>query len=163
MQSANEKQVGGTHYAGKTQHWDYVARALRGRYFEGNITKYVARHRKKNGLQDLEKALHYLDKLTEMFLNGTVRPPRESGEVMYPEGVSAFVEDSGLEYWEAQVMLRAALWNSAVDLGELKGIITVLKTRFENSRLDVQTQNDGSDGVGQGQPALGLLDSLKTA
>jgi hypothetical protein len=64
--SANEKQVAGTHYKGKTiQPWDYIAANGLG-YFEGNIIKYVSRWKDKNGVQDLEKARHYLDKLIEL-------------------------------------------------------------------------------------------------
>lgn len=66
---ANETQVGGKHYESKFQHWD-LAFALSLGYFEGNITKYVARHTKKNGLEDLQKAEHYLIKLLE----GKCRP-----------------------------------------------------------------------------------------
>lgn len=63
--SANEKQVGGSHYKTKIEHWDWVhANDLN--YFEGQITKYVARARKKNGLEDLEKARHFLDKYIEI-------------------------------------------------------------------------------------------------
>ncbi len=54
-------QVGGTHYAAEYQHWDFVADAGLG-YFEGQITKYVGRWRKKNGLEDLRKALTYAQK-----------------------------------------------------------------------------------------------------
>lgn len=32
-------------------------------YFEGNIIKYIVRHRQKNGVEDLEKAKWYLEKL----------------------------------------------------------------------------------------------------
>jgi len=35
-------------------------------FLEGNIIKYVARHRLKNGVQDLKKALWYLTKLIEI-------------------------------------------------------------------------------------------------
>ena len=35
-------------------------------YFQGNIVKYVVRHKQKNGLEDLEKAKWYLDKLIEI-------------------------------------------------------------------------------------------------
>lgn len=63
--SANNRQVGGLHYATKLQHWDYVADRQLG-YFEGQITKYVTRWRKKNGIQDLEKAQHFLAKLYEL-------------------------------------------------------------------------------------------------
>lgn len=63
----NKRQVGGSHYRlVEYQHWDLVAdNGLN--YFEGQITKYVARWRKKAGLQDLEKAIHYLDKLVSLY------------------------------------------------------------------------------------------------
>jgi len=34
-------------------------------YFQGNIVKYVVRHKQKNGIEDLEKAKWYLEKLIE--------------------------------------------------------------------------------------------------
>lgn len=34
-------------------------------YLEGNIIKYVCRYKRKNGLEDLEKARWYLNKLIE--------------------------------------------------------------------------------------------------
>ena len=64
MSKANDKQVGGLHYRSRIQHWDYVL-ANDIPYLEAQIIKYVTRHRKKNGLQDLEKAQHFLDKLME--------------------------------------------------------------------------------------------------
>ena len=32
-------------------------------YFEGNVIKYVIRHKSKNGLEDLQKAKWYLERL----------------------------------------------------------------------------------------------------
>lgn len=64
--SANDKQVGGAHYKGAVQHWDYAVAEFGTGYLKGQITKYVARWRKKNGVQDLEKALHFLQKLREV-------------------------------------------------------------------------------------------------
>lgn len=65
--AANERQVGGSHYqAGdKPQHWDIVAMHDLD-YFQGQITKYVMRWKKKNGLQDLQKAAHFLQKYIEL-------------------------------------------------------------------------------------------------
>lgn len=37
-------------------------------YHEGNIVKYVSRHRYKNGIEDLRKARWYLDRLIELEL-----------------------------------------------------------------------------------------------
>ena len=58
----NQRQVGGKHYGlGSFQHWDVVA-YFHLDYFQGQITKYVMRWRDKNGIQDLKKAQHFLEK-----------------------------------------------------------------------------------------------------
>lgn len=62
---ANSRQVGGKHYAFPIQHWDFVASNDLD-YFQGQITKYVARWKRKGGIQDLEKARHFLDKYIEL-------------------------------------------------------------------------------------------------
>lgn len=104
--SANRRQVAGQHYAAKIQHWDYVIDALDGRYLEGNITKYVCRHRKKNGLQDLEKAMHYLDKLEECVHAGKVRPLSRVSNF----DMAAFISDNGLNTYEAFIVKRLSYW-----------------------------------------------------
>lgn len=59
-------QVGGGHYK------DFPIQPVEFCYhngipfIEGNIIKYVTRHRFKNGKQDLEKAIHFLQLLIEM-------------------------------------------------------------------------------------------------
>lgn len=69
--SANDKQVGGDHYEKDgEQHWDRMWRLYGRGYFIGNITKYVERYHVKNGKQDLEKAMHYLEKLKELEYGG---------------------------------------------------------------------------------------------
>jgi hypothetical protein len=65
--SANDKQVGGDHYKkGGEEHWDRQWRLYGRGYFVGCITKYVERYHEKNGMQDLEKASHFLEKLMEL-------------------------------------------------------------------------------------------------
>jgi len=63
--SANDKQVDGEHYKLGIQPWDYITVNRLG-YLEGNIIKYVTRYKEKNGIKDLEKARHYIDKLIEV-------------------------------------------------------------------------------------------------
>ena len=64
--SANDTQVGGSHYANQAiQTWDYIAANQIG-YFEGNVIKYVSRWKQKGGIEDLRKAQHYLSKLIEL-------------------------------------------------------------------------------------------------
>jgi hypothetical protein len=65
--NANARQEGGTHYKQlMIQPWDYIISNNLG-YLEGNVVKYVTRWQTKheNGVQDLLKAKHYLDKLLE--------------------------------------------------------------------------------------------------
>jgi hypothetical protein len=65
MKSSNRRQVGGDHYRTLIQHWDYVwANNLD--YFQGQIIKYVTRWEKKNGIEDLKKAQHFLEKYIEL-------------------------------------------------------------------------------------------------
>jgi len=64
--AANETQVGGEHYKDKAiQPWDYISSNNMG-YLAGCIVKYVSRYEDKNGLEDLEKAKHFLEKLIEV-------------------------------------------------------------------------------------------------
>ena len=62
--SANSRQVAGSHYRSDIQHWDFVV-ANQLDYFQGQITKYVVRWKKKNGVDDLLKAQHFLQKYIE--------------------------------------------------------------------------------------------------
>jgi len=71
---ANDKQVGGDHYKkveGGEEHWDRQWRMNGRGYFVGCITKYVERYPFKNGIQDLEKAKHFLEKLIELEISST--------------------------------------------------------------------------------------------
>lgn len=65
--AANDKQVGGNHYRqhGDLQHWD-VVNHFQLDYFQGQITKYVMRWKDKNGIIDLRKAQHFLEKYIEL-------------------------------------------------------------------------------------------------
>ena len=66
VESALDKQVSGTHYKGsKIQPIEYIhANGLD--YFQGNVVKYVTRHKDKNGKADIEKAIHYLELILEL-------------------------------------------------------------------------------------------------
>lgn len=63
--SANEKQVAGNHYKAPIECWDYIIANNLG-YLEGTAIKYITRWRKKNGIEDIRKAIHFLEKLIEV-------------------------------------------------------------------------------------------------
>ena len=59
-----DKQVGGDHYQMPIQPIEFiVANSIE--YRAGNVIKYVVRHSKKNGKEDLLKARHYLDMIIQ--------------------------------------------------------------------------------------------------
>ena len=70
---ANDRQPGGDHYkrTGELQHWDLCAHVGPMEYA---ATKYLARWPHKNGVDDLQKAEHYLAKLLEQVDEGVRRP-----------------------------------------------------------------------------------------
>ncbi len=62
---SSDTQVGGSHYRDLViQPSEFIHRNRLG-WCEGNVIKYVSRHRAKNGKEDLLKALHYLNLLLE--------------------------------------------------------------------------------------------------
>jgi TPP-dependent trihydroxycyclohexane-1,2-dione (THcHDO) dehydratase len=66
-------QVGGGHYAKfKIQPTEFI-HANNVPFIEGNVIKYVLRHREKNGIEDLKKARHYIDLLIQFEYESTKR------------------------------------------------------------------------------------------
>jgi hypothetical protein len=60
------EQVGGDHYSKLAiQPVEYINKNNLS-YLQGNVIKYVTRYKDKNGLQDLQKAKHYIDMLIEL-------------------------------------------------------------------------------------------------
>jgi len=59
-------QVGGNHYSKHTiQPFDIIDEYKLG-YYEGNVLKYLLRHKDKGGVEDIDKAIHYLNKVKEV-------------------------------------------------------------------------------------------------
>lgn len=67
MDDVNQKQIGGDHYKkyGDLQPWDVVIAWKLG-YLDGTALKYIARWRDKGGIEDIKKAIHFLEKLVEV-------------------------------------------------------------------------------------------------
>ncbi len=58
------RQVGGYHYQMAIEPIDFIVKNEIP-YREGNVIKYVVRHRNKNGREDIKKAIHYLEMILE--------------------------------------------------------------------------------------------------
>lgn len=67
VEGADARQVGGGHYKvpnPQIEHWNLVI-AYNWDYFTAQVIKYMMRWPEKGGIQDLEKAAHFLQKLIE--------------------------------------------------------------------------------------------------
>jgi hypothetical protein len=62
---SSKKQVGGNHYLKyKIQPVEFIIKNNIG-FVEGNIIKYILRFKEKGGVQDLNKAKHYIELLID--------------------------------------------------------------------------------------------------
>ena len=56
-----EKQIGGSHYKSfNIQPYEFISKNNLS-FFQGNVVKYVCRYQNKNGIEDLEKIIHYCE------------------------------------------------------------------------------------------------------
>tara|TARA_R100000700_G_scaffold10439_6_gene15264 strand:+ start:4661 stop:4942 length:282 start_codon:yes stop_codon:yes gene_type:complete len=64
----SDRQEGGEHYDMPIQPVEFCVKN-KIPYIEGNVIKYVCRHRKKNGVMDILKAIHYLELILQYEYN----------------------------------------------------------------------------------------------
>lgn len=56
-----ERQIGGSHYKSfQIQPYEFISKNDLN-FFQGNVIKYVCRYKSKDGIQDLEKIIHYCE------------------------------------------------------------------------------------------------------
>ncbi len=105
----NSYQVGGSHYAegGNCQHWDFIAKNGIG-YLEGAATKYVLRWRKKHGINDLHKAVHFIQKLRALLMTGDITP--HIGPLLIT--VNEFAAANKLNATETEITRLLTHWKS---------------------------------------------------
>lgn len=60
-----DHQVGGTHYKDMQYQPFQLIERTGVDFFCGNVIKYVSRYKNKNGVEDLQKALHYIKYMDE--------------------------------------------------------------------------------------------------
>lgn len=66
---SGRRQVGGSHYQGfEIEPIDFIVKNKLD-YREGNVVKYTCRHKRKNGAEDIRKAIQYLEMILEDYEN----------------------------------------------------------------------------------------------
>lgn len=67
--NALTKQIGGGHYKDfGIQPVEYI-HANNLSFLEGNVVKYITRHKAKNGIEDIKKVIHYCELIMELEYN----------------------------------------------------------------------------------------------
>lgn len=144
--AADDIQVGGEHYKAGYQHWSLVADTGMG-YFEGQISKYLSRHNKKNGLQDVEKSGHFALKLLELrkepswgdSMLGQLHEDRRrrvylndkaQKEIAFALGLY-FRDNQHIGGLENQAISLCANWRSPGDLVVIQSMIVEVAHRYE--------------------------------
>lgn len=65
VKAEGKKQVGGNHYSKMAiTPTRYILENNIG-WLEGNAIKYISRYKDKNGVEDLQKAIHYIELIIE--------------------------------------------------------------------------------------------------
>lgn len=123
----NSRQVGGQHYIAEYQHWDLVCDANMG-YFEGQISKYLSRWRKKNGAEDVAKALHYMDKLITLHVENrihmrTVPDTRPALEKFFASGGRELPGE------ERAIFIGLAQYRTLEELHSIRPLVLALLSR----------------------------------
>lgn len=127
----NDTQVGGDHYKGaKFQPWDWELKGLSG-WMQAAV-KYITRFEKKNGLQDLEKAVHYIDKTLFHFKRGEHTNKCQCA----PSDIKRYLDQNKVLREDAQWAIQYCIqWKTEHDLQETKkhvqSLITFLKEAEE--------------------------------
>src|SRR6266576_2674736 len=123
----NDRQVGGDHYKTKSgiQHWDLFGPD----YLIGYATKYM-RWWKKGGVQDLEKAIHVVEKLKEI----TTEQNRPEYDVQM---IAIWCDDAKLDWVERKIVNLIMLYRGHHDLDEaIVGLRHLIETAPKRSSKD---------------------------
>ena len=127
MNDVNDGQIGGDHYKTDYHHWDIVAKNRIG-YVEAVAAKYVTRWRKKDGIRDLEKALHYIDKVLDLVKTINYRPSGIVGSADFQIYASA----NKLTQNEELACHYLFTWRGAVDLECAAACVRELIEQYED-------------------------------
>src|SRR5690606_2569440 len=116
----------------KVQPWDWARKNADGPglgHYECTAIKYIVRFRKKEGLKDLYKAMHYTEKALFCFRAGEY----ENECTASLARIRQFNMLNACDRWQSEAVIMLVRWRTEEDLFEVKKIIEEL----------IQVQKDG--------------------
>jgi hypothetical protein len=135
-QDPNATQVGGSHYQSTYQHWDLVADNNLP-YFPAQITRYTTRWQKKNGVQDIDKAIHYTEKLISLHtkvydsLGNSWGPTIPIPTPRAATGVGRFVAENKLGEIEYLIFQILFTYTAVTELSHVVDLLHQLREKAE--------------------------------
>jgi len=142
--TANDKQVSGSHYKpalkGGVQHWDYCT-MVDVPNLEYAASKYVQRWRDKNGMVDLNKSIHYLEKRIELACK---YPNRWRGATPNSFLFNRYVEANNIPQKESLIIHRIMHW---VHIRELQIAIEEINNLIQKEEYRI-IEEEGSPTSG---------------
>lgn len=106
-------QIGGTHYQGLTMQPAAFAMFNQLDFCAASILKYVSRHRAKNGVEDLRKALHFVE-IREAHLPAFYEP----ADVVV--SMSIYVQLNKISTEDAEVLYRLEAYYNAANMASMR-------------------------------------------
>ena len=138
--SSYDTQVGGDHYKDMTGQPSEFIDKNKMRFAEGNAIKYICRHQKKGGKQDLEKAKHYIDMIIERdYGDDTYRS--QTFEVTLPNDLSISYGDVETK-WENNMTYDELQKKVSKLLEDTEDKMTNLIEEYNESIEDKEDENE---------------------
>lgn len=150
MTDANSRQIGGSHYKCDLQHWDIMT-DYGVSYLEACTTKYVTRAFKKNGLEDLKKASHYLEKMLEKVKTIGYKPRL----IIVPSNavLEQYAQENALDKTQDEIIrILVSRWTPD-QLIVAQGLVQILIHQLE-SNMTIRIDNTGQQHPFGYQPEL---------
>jgi hypothetical protein len=144
---ANDERVPKHYRSDGYIHWDLIIETHT-EYLAANATKYISRWRKKNGLQDLQKAVHYIDKLIESAKLGFIESPmRVLPEINEPDfaEVAKFCLANNLSEREQIAVTELILWRNTDDLENARDTVNLLIEEAQSKPVPATDSNKHAD------------------
>lgn len=109
-----KRQIGGDHYEKCGIMPTTYIRANNLDFFEGNIVKYITRHKEKGGAEDIKKVIHYAEMILEEvygYKNGkTIVGVRlDTGEPVFESQVAVSVEAPTALYGKPELLRKGLI------------------------------------------------------
>lgn len=119
-------QIGGAHYKERgVQPIEFVERNKL-TFSEGCVVKYITRWRDKNGKEDLEKILHYVDFIRHF---GHHKARVYTWEIT----VFEYIRSNNLNYFEGNVISKLCSWINTGEEKHLDYIVTSVKELMKDA------------------------------